>query len=523
MRTIAGLFDTREDAERAVRELTAAGIERSEISMIAQDTTTGEAHEVGSEAGAGAGAGAAAGATAGGLLGLLVGLGALAIPGIGPVIAAGPLAAAIGSAAAGTLVGAVGGAVAGGLIGALVGAGIPAEEAEFYAEGVRRGGTLLTFNVDDTLVEPAARIMEANNAVDVDERTLQWRQSGWTGFERDIAEGSTSEPRYTQSHETISARHPDGTLHSTVGDRYISADEDRTVRADLDRDPSADDKWEESSKAGTAGGTLAGAATGAAVGAAGGPVGAVIGGVAGAVTGAGVGAAGDVAGETAEDAAGRRAKVEGSSTWMEDQDRVRTGQVGQTPSDHARAAANNTGERIRDTAANVGHATDRAVGNLDEKYDESSKVGTAGGALAGAATGAAAGLAGGPVGAVVGGVAGAAVGGGLGAAGDAAGEGIEDELQGEHHRGSHLDFDAYDDDFRNHYQTYAAGSGYAYDQYNTIYRYGHSLATDQIYRGKTWSEIEPDARRRWEATNPNTWERFKDAVQYSWEKVSGRR
>ncbi|HWQ15771.1 MAG TPA: general stress protein, partial [Roseiflexaceae bacterium] len=185
MRTIAGLFDRREDAERAVRELVDAGIDRAEISMIAHDTTTGEAREVGgSEAGAGAGAGAVAGATAGGLLGLLVGIGALAIPGIGPVIAAGPLAAAIGSAAAGTLVGAAGGAVAGGLIGALVGAGIPAEEAEFYAEGIRRGGTLVTVNAPDAMVETAARIMQSCNAVDVDERSLEWRRTGWTGFER---------------------------------------------------------------------------------------------------------------------------------------------------------------------------------------------------------------------------------------------------------------------------------------------------------------------------------------------------
>ncbi|MFO7170687.1 MAG: general stress protein, partial [Chloroflexota bacterium] len=102
MRTIAGLFDRREDADRAFNELIDAGLEREAISVIVQDTETGGTREVGNEAGAAAGAGAVAGATAGGLLGLLVGIGALAIPGIGPVLAAGPLAAAIGSAAAGT-------------------------------------------------------------------------------------------------------------------------------------------------------------------------------------------------------------------------------------------------------------------------------------------------------------------------------------------------------------------------------------------------------------------------------------
>ncbi|HWQ13163.1 MAG TPA: hypothetical protein VNL77_10200, partial [Roseiflexaceae bacterium] len=114
-------------------------------------------------------------------------------------------------------------------------------------------------------------------------------------------------------------------------------------------------------------------------------------------------------------------------------------------------------------------------------------------------------------------------------AGDAAGEGIEDELQGEDRRRTvgetavYQPYEAYDADFRQHYQTYSISSGYAYDQYSTVYRYGHSLATDAIYRGKSWDEIEADARRRWEATNPNTWERFKDSVRYAWERVTGQR
>jgi hypothetical protein len=513
MRTLAGLFDMRDDAQRAVNDLVDLGIDREAISVIAQETdAVGEREVGGSEAGAGAGAGAVAGATAGGLLGLLVGIGALAIPGIGPVLAAGPLAAAIGSAAAGTLVGAAGGAVAGGLIGALVGAGIPAEEAEFYAEGVRRGGTLVTVNAEDTMVESVARIMQANNAVDVEERSIEWRRAGWTGFDREAQPAPTDTPRYTESHQRISSAHPAGDMHSTVGSRHADSD--------LSGDTPGE-KWDESSKAGTAGGAVAGAATGAAIGSAGGPVGTVIGGVAGAVTGAGVGAAGDAAGEAAEDMADRPA----GSYGRDDRDRATYDPAAHTyRGDTVRDASRDA----RDTAERTGDTADRAMGNLDEKWDESSKVGTAGGAVAGAATGAAAGLAGGPVGAVIGGVAGAAAGAGLGAAGDAAGEGIEDELQGEHQRrggdmhSSHQPYETYDTDFRQHYQTYGTESGYAFDQYSTVYRYGHSLATDPIYRGKTWTDIEGDARRRWEATNPNTWERFKDSVRYAWERVSGR-
>ena len=79
------------------------------------------------------------------IAGLLVGIGALAVPGIGPVLAFGPLAAAIGATAAGAGLG----AAAGGIIGALVGLGIPEEDANFYAEGVKRGGVLVTVRADD--------------------------------------------------------------------------------------------------------------------------------------------------------------------------------------------------------------------------------------------------------------------------------------------------------------------------------------------------------------------------------------
>jgi hypothetical protein len=184
-------------------------------------------------------------------------------------------------------------------------------------------------------------------------------------------------------------------------------------------------------------------------------------------------------------------------------------------------------DRLEDDPQQDAQSTDRALGNLDEKWEESSKVGTAGGAVAGATTGAVAGLAGGPIGAVVGGIAGAATGAGLGAGADAAAEGIEDETLGEGRPrevvGSNEPFDRYDATFRSHYQRTGASSGYPYDQYATVYRYGHSLATDPLYRSRSWNEIESDARRRWEASNPNTWERFKDSVRYAWEQVSSGR
>jgi hypothetical protein len=130
----------------------------------------------------GAGVGAGVGAALGGIGGLLVGLGALAIPGIGPVLAAGPLAAALGGVA-GAGAGAVAGGAAGGLVGALSEMGVNEEHAGYYAEGIRRGGTLVAIQTDDEDVDKARRLMNEHHPVDINERGTQWRQSGWSGFQ----------------------------------------------------------------------------------------------------------------------------------------------------------------------------------------------------------------------------------------------------------------------------------------------------------------------------------------------------
>ena len=137
-RTVVGLFDDFESAQRAAANLERAGIPRDEISIVAGNES-GKYKDYASgtgEVGKGVAGGAGAGAAIGGGLGLIAGLMALAIPGFGPVIAAGPIAAA--------LTGAGIGAAAGGLIGGLTKAGVSEQDAEYYAEGVRRGGVLVT-------------------------------------------------------------------------------------------------------------------------------------------------------------------------------------------------------------------------------------------------------------------------------------------------------------------------------------------------------------------------------------------
>ena len=178
--TVIGLYDRLEDAQNAVSELVSAGFPRDDISMVAADTEGKFQTYVGgsdAEAGEGIAAGAGAGAVVGGIGGLLVGIGALAIPGIGPVLAAGPLASA--------LIGAGVGAATGGLLGALVDAGIPEEEANVYAEGVRRGGTLIKVTTSADRVDEANRILDRFNPIDIDQRATTWRSENWSRFDPD--------------------------------------------------------------------------------------------------------------------------------------------------------------------------------------------------------------------------------------------------------------------------------------------------------------------------------------------------
>jgi uncharacterized protein (TIGR02271 family) len=84
------------------------------------------------------------------------------------------------------------------------------------------------------------------------------------------------------------------------------------------------------------------------------------------------------------------------------------------------------------------------------------------------------------------------------------------------------DFTAYDPVFRQHYVSTVADRSTAYTDYEPAYRYGYELGTHERYRGRDWAALEADARRDWEARHPNTWERFKDAIRYGWDKVRAR-
>lgn len=179
MKTITGLFDSHDQADQAVRSLKEAGVKGEDISIVANNSDGTYDTDNGDGVAEGVGAGAGLGAVVGGTGGLLAGLGMLAIPGVGPVVAGGWLLATAIGAATGA---AVGGA-AGGIIGALTDAGVDERDAHVYAEGVRRGGILVTARVEESRADAAAAILHDSSVVDIETRRRDYEAEGWEGFD----------------------------------------------------------------------------------------------------------------------------------------------------------------------------------------------------------------------------------------------------------------------------------------------------------------------------------------------------
>lgn len=184
--TVSRLYDSHDAAANAVTALVDAGVPRDDISLVASNAE-GNAEGTGDqrtivetgEASGGAGTGAGIGGVIGGGAGLLAGLGMLAIPGLGPVVAAGWLA----STAAGAVAGVAAGAVTGGIIGALTNAGVSEEHAHVYAEGIRRGGALVTARIEENQTDAVNAVLDRYGAVDPDARGRSYREAGWERFD----------------------------------------------------------------------------------------------------------------------------------------------------------------------------------------------------------------------------------------------------------------------------------------------------------------------------------------------------
>lgn len=181
---ITRLFDSYADAESVVRELDTAGVRHDDITLVANDELARrrlaqDADQEGDVPGHSARAAAEVGGEVGGVAGLLAGIGVLAIPGLGPVIATGWIVSAI----AGAVIGVTVGSAAGGLVGALTHHGVHEADAHVYAEGVRRGGALVSAKVPNDRAAAVEAIFHRFAGVDAATRGAEYRASGWARFE----------------------------------------------------------------------------------------------------------------------------------------------------------------------------------------------------------------------------------------------------------------------------------------------------------------------------------------------------
>jgi hypothetical protein len=195
--TIVALYDHYANASQAVSDIVATGISHDKISLLANNLSgdhpalvtnpavAAEDFAAKDEAQPGVVTGAELGLSIGGVVGVLLGAGSILIPGIGPLIAAGTLATiAAGSAAGGVI---------GGALGLLTDHGISHADSHLYAEGLKRGGTLVTVIVEESHLDAVRQIFKTHGAVDIEKRGATWSAEGWVSFDPDAGHPSVDE------------------------------------------------------------------------------------------------------------------------------------------------------------------------------------------------------------------------------------------------------------------------------------------------------------------------------------------
>lgn len=188
MSTVVALFRNLDSVNQGVEALNNYGISSSQISVMARENTVevlAHEKELQKETSEGIMTGAVGGASFGLFAGLIAGVGSLIIPGIGPVVAGSTLATLLGTTAAGAGIGAVAG---GALLGGLVKMGVSQEDAQLYAEGIKRGGILVTVDITPEQVSLVTHTLDAAGAISIDALRDKWQGEGWHQFD------NTTEP-----------------------------------------------------------------------------------------------------------------------------------------------------------------------------------------------------------------------------------------------------------------------------------------------------------------------------------------
>lgn len=504
-RTVVALYDTIDDANHAVRDLVDNNFDRNDISIMAGDRTGDYSRTLGAapiepgETGAseGAGVGAGIGAALGGIGGLLVGLGALVIPGIGPIIAAGPLAAAL-TGLVGAGAGALAGGVTGGLIGALVDVGVPEEAANAYGEGIRRGGTLVTVRTGDDLSGQAVNIMNRHHPVDINSRSADWRAEGWngrlsandlndvtrdqesTGTFRQVVddEDSERERQYgvdqniptTGDHDMTYGGAGRGSEARGTGQGYSSSTGMTGTSPEYGTDASGRDY--KTSGTGPSGQNYSQGGT----------------------TGGDLGVTGGREGETHHDYEESRKRTD----WGPSEPR---GQMDETGQNVGTGASPHSREESNQEDYSTGGVSSQNLRTDDVRGQDV----TSGGML-------------GEDSGVENTMSSMRQSGTDYDSTRMTGQDLGPQINSGSPTGGYRDFGFYDTAFQNHFSS-TYGTTYSYDQFRPAYRYGYDLATDPRYSNRNWESIEPEAKEYWDERQPGAWDRIKDAVRHSWQEV----
>jgi len=452
-KTVVGLFDDWSTAQNVVQDLVNNGFAREDISVVANQPE-GELATAG-ETDTGMGglaAGAGTGAVLGGVAGLLVGLGALAIPGFGPILAAGPLAAA--------LTGAGIGAVAGGMIGALVDLGVPEEEAEYYAEGVRRGGTLVTVKTDDNMVDRAVSIMNRHGAIDINRRAADWRNAGWTGFDADAETYTTPTGEISRYHSRGAGEGATlGATPTTTGRTETTGITDYSGGRNIGRTTETTAEARELKT-----GEMASI-----------PV-----------------VEEDIQiGKREVERGGARVEtrieekpVEKDVHLHEEHVTVERRPVDRPASEADFGAFREGSIEVRETAeVPVVKKEARVVEEVVVGKEAQERTETIRDTV----------------------------------------RRTDVDVQEVDTSWQDTGYTRWDNDFRTYHTSRYGNTGRTYEQYTPAYRYGYTLANDPRYRDWDWNRVESHARTDWEQRGEGAWEDFKDSIRYAWDKVRGAR